>query len=96
LLAQIITKSWLANEDLSIEGIIGKILNPSFKKIGVLPLGDFYPQSDRFKLATKFNALLASPSFSLWLLQAQAFHFGCRERVWISKNYCMTKTVKPK
>lgn len=67
LLAQIITKSWLANENLSIESIIGKILNPSFKKIGVLPLDDFYPQNDRFKLATKFNALLASPSFSLWL-----------------------------
>ncbi len=67
LLAQIITKSWIAEESLSIESIIGKILNPSFKKIGVLPLDDFYPQGDRFKLATKFNALLASPSFSLWL-----------------------------
>ena len=67
LLAKIITKSWIADEDLSIEGIIGKILNPSFKKIGVLPLDDFYPQNDRFKLAIKFNALLASPSFSLWL-----------------------------
>ncbi len=67
LLAQIITKSWFADENLSIESIIGKILNPSFKKIGVLPLDDFYPQNDRFKLATKFNALLASPSFSLWL-----------------------------
>ena len=67
LLAQIITKSWIADENLSIESIIGKILNPSFKKIGVLALDDFYPQNDRFKLATKFNALLASPSFSLWL-----------------------------
>ena len=67
LLAQIIAKTWFAEEDLSIEGIIGKIINPGFKKIGVLPLDDFYPQDDRFKLATKFNALLASPSFSLWL-----------------------------
>ncbi|WP_415407011.1 helicase HerA domain-containing protein [Sulfurovum sp. CS9] len=67
LLAQIITKVWLADEDLSIEGIIGKIINPSFKKIGVLPLDDFYPQDARFKLATKFNSLLASPGFSLWL-----------------------------
>ncbi len=67
LLAQIITKVWLAGEDLSIESIIGKILNPSFKKIGVLSLDDFYPQNDRFKFASKFNALLASPSFSLWL-----------------------------
>jgi hypothetical protein len=67
LLAQIIIKSWLAGGDLSIEAIIGKIINPSFKKIGVLPLDDFYPQDERFKLATKFNSLLASPSFSLWM-----------------------------
>jgi len=66
-LAQTITKSWLANEGLNIESIIGKILTPSFSKIGVLPLDDFYPQNERFQLATKFNALLASPSFSLWL-----------------------------
>ena len=67
LLAQIITKTWLAKEDLSIESIIGKIINPSFSNIGVLPLDTFYPQDARFKLATKFNSLLASPSFSLWL-----------------------------
>jgi hypothetical protein len=67
LLAQIITKAWLNDEDMSIETLIGKIIKPSFKKIGVLPLDDFYPQDARFKLATKFNSLLASPSFSLWL-----------------------------
>ena len=67
LLAQIITKAWLAEEEISIETLIGKIINPSFKKIGVLPLETFYSQDDRFKLATKFNSLLASPSFSLWL-----------------------------
>ncbi len=67
LLAQIITKAWLANEDLSIENMIGKIINPSFKKIGVLPLDDFYPQDARFKFAARFNSLLANPSFSLWM-----------------------------
>ncbi len=67
LLAQIITKSWIAGENLGIETLIGKIIKPGFKKIGVLPLEDFYPQDARFKLATKFNSLLASPSFSLWL-----------------------------
>ncbi|MCF6244712.1 MAG: DUF87 domain-containing protein [Sulfurovum sp.] len=67
LLAQIITKSWMNDEDISIETLIGKIIKPTFKKIGVLPLDDFYPQEARFKLATKFNSLLASPSFSLWL-----------------------------
>jgi len=67
LLAQIITKAWIHDEDMSIESLIGKIIKPSFVKIGVLPLEDFYPQEARFKLATKFNSLLASPSFSLWL-----------------------------
>ena len=67
LLAQILTRAWLAGEDLSIEMLIGRIINPTFKKIGVLPLEDFYPQESRFKLATKFNALLASPNFALWL-----------------------------
>ena len=67
LLAQIITRAWIAGEDLGIEILIGKIIKPSFSKIGVLPLDDFYSQDARFKLATKFNALLASPSFSLWL-----------------------------
>jgi len=67
LLATILTKAWLADEDVRIETIIGKIINPSFKKIGVLSLDDFYPQNARFKLATKFNSLIASPSFSLWL-----------------------------
>jgi len=67
LLAQIITKSWISGESLSIESLIVKIIKPNFKKIGVLSLEDFYPKESRFKLATKFNALLASPSFFLWL-----------------------------
>jgi hypothetical protein len=67
LLAQIITKAWLEKENLGIETIIGRIIKPTFSKIGVLPLDDFYSQEARFKLATRFNSLLASPSFSLWL-----------------------------
>ncbi len=67
LLAQILSKAWLSEEDTSIASIIGKIITPSFDKIGVLPLEDYYAKEERFKLASKFNALLASPSFSLWL-----------------------------
>ena len=67
LLSQIITKAWIKDENISIETLIGKIIKPPFNKIGVLPLDAFYPQDERFKLATKFNSLLASPSFSLWL-----------------------------
>ncbi len=67
LLAQLITKSWLNGDDLSLEDLIGRIISPPFKKIGVLPLEAFYPQADRFKFATKFNSIIASPTFSAWL-----------------------------
>jgi hypothetical protein len=67
LLAQIITHAWLENIPLNLEDLIGRIISPPFKKIGVLPLETFYPQASRFKFATKFNAIIASPTFSAWL-----------------------------
>ncbi len=67
LLAQIISANWLAGKSITIEELIGSIINPPFKKVGVLPLDSYYPQSERFKFATKFNAVIASPNFSSWL-----------------------------
>ncbi len=67
LLAQLITTSWLEGDDLSLEDLIARIISPPFKKIGVLPLDDFYPQAERFKFATKFNSIIASPTFKAWL-----------------------------
>ena len=67
LLSQLITTSWLEGDDLSLEDLIGRIISPPFKKIGVLPLEAFYPQTDRFKFATKFNSIIASPTFKAWL-----------------------------
>jgi hypothetical protein len=67
LLAQVLNKAWISGENMGIEKIIGHIISPTFQKIGVLPLDDFFPQEKRFKLATRFNALLASPSFALWM-----------------------------
>jgi len=67
LLAQIISDNWISGKNTSIEELIGSIINPPFKKVGVLALERYYPQSERFKLATKFNAVIASPSFSSWL-----------------------------
>jgi len=67
LLAQIITNAWVAGDDLNLEDLIGRIIAPPFKKIGVLPLDLFYTQADRFKFATKFNSIIASPTFKAWL-----------------------------
>jgi len=67
LIAQILVNRWMAGESISLEELIGAIISPSFDKIGVLPLEAFYPQDKRFTLATKFNAIIASPTFSSWL-----------------------------
>ena len=67
LVAQILADRWMSGQDISLEALIGAIINPPFEKIGVLPLESFYPQTQRFGLATKFNSVIASPTFSSWL-----------------------------
>lgn len=67
LLAQLIAERWATGKSISIEDLINSINNPPFKKIGVLALESYFPQGERFKLASKFNALIASPSFASWL-----------------------------
>ncbi len=67
LLAQIVTKSWQNGRALSIADLVASIIQPSFETIGVLSLESFYPQSERFKFATRFNAVIASPNFASWL-----------------------------
>ncbi len=67
LLSQIIAKAWQNNEKIGLDTLVSAVLQPSFKKIGVLPLESFYPKAERFKLANKFNSVIASPSFMGWL-----------------------------
>ncbi len=67
LLSQIIANAWRNDLSLGIDTLVGSIINPPFKKIGVLPLDSFYSQKERFKLANRFNSVIASPSFMGWL-----------------------------
>jgi hypothetical protein len=67
LLSGIVTHAWAAGEGLNLEGLIERIQNPPFQKIGVMSLEGFYPAKDRFELAMGLNALLASPGFAAWM-----------------------------
>lgn len=67
LIAQILANKWTTHQSVSLQILIGDIIAPAFDKIGVLPLDSFYPQEKRFALATKFNAIIASPTFAAWL-----------------------------
>jgi hypothetical protein len=66
-LSTLIATIWQKGEDLSLEKLIASIITPSFEKVGFLPLDDFFPSNERYKLATRFNSVVANPSFSQWL-----------------------------
>src|SRR5204862_7381539 len=66
-LSALLTASWKAGRDLDLAGLIQGLQSPPFDKVGVLDVDAFYPAKDRFALATKLNAVLASPGFEQWL-----------------------------
>ncbi len=66
LLSNILQHAWQAGEHLDLPGIIHRIQEPPFARVGVLDLESFYGAKDRFGLAMKLNNLLASPGFAAW------------------------------
>ncbi len=67
LISSILLQAWRNGEDLSLETLIGAIVNPPFEKVGVFGLSSFFPQAERMKLAMLLNNLVASPAFASWL-----------------------------
>jgi hypothetical protein len=67
LVSSILLYYWRKAEDLSLESLIGAIVNPPFEKVGVFGLSHFFPQAERMKLAMLLNNVIASPSFSSWM-----------------------------
>src|SRR5688500_4602617 len=47
--------------------LVEQILRPPFDRIGVMDLESFYPARDRQELALRFNSVLATPGFDIWL-----------------------------
>ncbi len=66
LLSSLFLHFWRLGQDLSMEALIGGIVNPPFTQVGVFPLDTFYPQTQRMTLAMTLNNILASPTFSAW------------------------------
>lgn len=66
-LSSLLAVSWQAGRDLDLAGVIQGVQSPPFEKVGVLDVDAFYPAKERFGLATKLNAVLASPGFAQWL-----------------------------
>ena len=66
LLVQILSNAWAAGNSLSLEELIGQLVDPPFAKVGVFPVDRFFSPDDRMKLAMQLNSLVASPTFAAW------------------------------
>ncbi|MPZ19188.1 MAG: DUF87 domain-containing protein [Luteitalea sp.] len=67
LVAKILEALWSDAVDASLPVLIQHVQKPPFDRVGALRVDDFYPENDRFALATVLNNLLAAPGFDAWL-----------------------------
>ncbi|WP_395746240.1 helicase HerA domain-containing protein [Prosthecobacter sp.] len=67
LLSNIVGFRWKKGQNITLENLVRQIQQPPIRKIGVVDLDSFLPESKRTALAMKLNNLLASPGFSTWL-----------------------------
>lgn len=67
LLSNIIEHNWSAGQSLDLAGLVGQVMSPPLRKLGVFELDQFFPPDDRTKLAMRLNGVIASPSFASWV-----------------------------
>lgn len=67
LLATIIEHAWSRDHDLDLAELIGSVVEPPVRKLGVFDVDVFFPRRSRTDLAMTLNGLVASPSFAAWL-----------------------------
>ncbi|HEX9992474.1 MAG TPA: helicase HerA-like domain-containing protein [Acidimicrobiales bacterium] len=66
LLSTLVQHAWSAGQDLDLPTLVGQVLRPPIRRLGVFDLDEFFPPDDRSALARRLNGLLASPSFGPW------------------------------
>ncbi|MGE3518830.1 MAG: DUF87 domain-containing protein [Vicinamibacterales bacterium] len=66
LLTTILLDAWKAGDDPDLALLIQRTQQPPMARIGVIDVESFYPSKDRFELAMRLNALIASPGFEAW------------------------------
>ncbi len=66
LLNQLLLKGWSEGCGLTLEDLVQQVLSPPLQRLGVMDLDAVIPPKERTALAMRLNALLASPTLSLW------------------------------
>ncbi len=88
LVAAILSSPSNTGTAADLSWLVQAIQRPSFDRVGVLDLETFFPAKDRQDLALRFNNILASPGFDVWLsgapLDAGTMLFGPNGRPQIA------------
>jgi hypothetical protein len=66
-LAAILSQPAPAGRPADFSWLVESIQRPNFYRVGVLDLETFVPAKERQELALRFNSVLASPGFDVWL-----------------------------
>ncbi len=56
-----------ADNQTDLPRLVEQILRPPFDRVGVMDLESFFPSRDRQELALRFNSVLATPGFDVWM-----------------------------
>ncbi|MDO8391003.1 MAG: DUF853 family protein [Actinomycetota bacterium] len=67
LLSNLILNEWTSGRSLDLPTLVGMVMTPPIRKLGVFELDQFFPPKDRQAFAMRLNGLLASPSFGAWM-----------------------------
>ncbi len=67
LLSNLIHNEWANGRSLDLATLVGMVMTPPIRKLGVFELDAFFPPKDRTAFAMRLNGLLASPSFGAWM-----------------------------
>jgi hypothetical protein len=66
LVAALVTHGGADNQT-DLPRLVEQILRPPFDRVGVMDLESFFPSRDRQELALRFNSVLATPGFDVWM-----------------------------
>ncbi|MCE1248387.1 MAG: DUF87 domain-containing protein [Firmicutes bacterium] len=66
LISNILQDRWKQGEDLTLESIIGYVVDPPVRKLGVFEVDSLFPKKERMELAMLLNNVIASPGFAGW------------------------------
>lgn len=65
--ATILQRAAQSGQSVDLPWLVQQVQKPAFDRVGVLDLETFYPARERQDLALRFNSVLASPGFDVWL-----------------------------